>query len=139
LKWQFLLDILLHLLDLVLNYDGLIDHPLEILIVCVEKLKLDLIVESILIIESIQEGILFLFIGIDIIWHIPWQLSRLVEILIHNHTALLQFREFLLLEFERTAGYIVSSKPSFELIPGDSTNIQVRVVVSLPPILNGSK
>jgi hypothetical protein len=71
LKWQFLLDILLHLLDLVLNYDGLIDHPLEILIVCVEKLKLDLIVESILIIESIQEGNLFLFIGIDIIWHIP--------------------------------------------------------------------
>jgi hypothetical protein len=110
LKWQFLLNILLHLLDLVLNNDGLVDHPLEILVVCV-----------------------------DIIWRIPWQLSKSVEILIHGHTALLQFGEFLLLVFERTTGYVVSSKPSFELIPSDSTNIRVRVAVSLPPILNGSK
>jgi hypothetical protein len=42
LKWQFLLAILLHLLDLVLDNDSLIDHPLKILVVSVEKLELNL-------------------------------------------------------------------------------------------------
>jgi hypothetical protein len=65
LEWQFPFAIFLHLLDLVLDNDSLIDHPLEILIVCVEKLELDLIV------ESIQECILFLFISINFIQCIP--------------------------------------------------------------------
>jgi hypothetical protein len=45
--------------------DSLVDHPLEIFIVSVEKLKLNLIV------ESIQECILFLLIGVDIVRRIP--------------------------------------------------------------------
>jgi hypothetical protein len=61
----FPLAILLHLFDLVLNNDSLIDHPLEILVVSVEKLELNLVV------ESIQECILFLFIRINIIRCIP--------------------------------------------------------------------
>jgi hypothetical protein len=56
---------ILHLLNLVFYNDGLVDHPLEILVVSIEKLELNLII------ESIQEGILFLFISINIIWCIP--------------------------------------------------------------------
>jgi hypothetical protein len=33
----------------------------------------------------------------------------------------------------------VSSKSSFELIPGDSTNILVRVVVRFPPFRSSPK
>jgi hypothetical protein len=56
---------ILHLLNLVFYNDGLVDHPLEILVVSIEKLELNLII------ESIQEGILFLFININIIRCIP--------------------------------------------------------------------
>jgi hypothetical protein len=38
---------LLHLLDHVLKNDSLVNHSLEILIIYVEKLELDLVVESI--------------------------------------------------------------------------------------------
>jgi hypothetical protein len=62
---HFPLAILLHLFDLVFDNDSLVDHPLEILVVDIEKLELNLIV------ESIQEGILFLFITINIIRCIP--------------------------------------------------------------------
>jgi hypothetical protein len=58
---HFPLAILLHLFDLVLNNDSLVNHPLEILVVGVEKLELNLII------KSIQEGILFLLICINII------------------------------------------------------------------------
>jgi hypothetical protein len=65
LEQQFPLAILLHLLDFVLNNDSLVDHPLEIFIVGVEKLELNLVI------ESIQECILFLLISVDIIRCIP--------------------------------------------------------------------
>jgi hypothetical protein len=65
LKWHFPLAILLHLFKLVLHNDSLVDHPLEILIVSVEKLNLNHII------ESIQECILFFLIGVDIIRRIP--------------------------------------------------------------------
>jgi hypothetical protein len=58
---HFPLAILLHIFDLVLNNDSLVNHPLEILVVSVEKLELNLII------KSIQEGILFLLICINII------------------------------------------------------------------------
>jgi hypothetical protein len=49
MSWEqhFPLSILLHLLGLVLDNDSLVDHPLEILVVGVEKLELNLIIESI--------------------------------------------------------------------------------------------
>jgi hypothetical protein len=56
---------LLQLFDLVLDNDSLVDHPLEILIVGIEKLELNLVI------ESIQEGIIFVFISINIIRCIP--------------------------------------------------------------------
>jgi hypothetical protein len=38
------LAILLHLLDLVFNNNGLVDHVLEICVVCVEQLELNIII-----------------------------------------------------------------------------------------------
>jgi hypothetical protein len=55
------LVIVLHLFDLVFDNDSLVDHLLEILIVSIEKLELNLII------EPIQEGILLLFIRINLI------------------------------------------------------------------------
>jgi hypothetical protein len=59
---------------------ALCDHPLEIYIVSVEKLKLNFII------EPIQKCIRFLLIGVAIIRWVSWQLSKSFEIFIHNHT-----------------------------------------------------
>jgi hypothetical protein len=50
---------------MVFDNDSLVDHLLEILVVGIEKLELNLVV------ESIQEGILFLFICLNLIRCIP--------------------------------------------------------------------
>jgi hypothetical protein len=55
------LAILLHLLDLVFNNNGLVDHVLEVYIVCVGQLELNIII------QSIQEHVLFLFISVDVV------------------------------------------------------------------------
>jgi hypothetical protein len=88
-EWCFPVVILLHLFNLAFTNDTHVDHLLEILIVGIEKLELNLVV------EPIQEGILFLFIHINLIRCIPWHLSEFIEVLIHSHFILLQFRELL--------------------------------------------
>jgi hypothetical protein len=133
LKLHLPLAILFHLIKLVLHNDGLINHSLEILIVNIKYLELDFNI------EPIQECILFLFISVDIIWSISWQLSKSVEILLHSHATLLQILDFFLLKLQGTTGYIISSESCLELIPCDSTNVLVRVVLRLPPIDNCSK
>jgi hypothetical protein len=55
------LAILLHLLDLVFNNNGLVDHVLEVCVVCVEQLKLNIII------QPIQEHVLFLFISVNVV------------------------------------------------------------------------
>jgi hypothetical protein len=55
------LAILLHLLDLVFNNNGLVDHMLEVCVVCVEQLELNIII------QPIQEHVLFLFIRVDVV------------------------------------------------------------------------
>jgi hypothetical protein len=79
----FPLAILLHLFDLDFNNDSLVNHLLEILVVSIDKLELNLII------EPIQEGILFLFICINLIRCISWHLSEFIEVLIHSHSVLL--------------------------------------------------
>jgi hypothetical protein len=55
------LAIRLHLLDLVSNNHGLVNHVLEVCVVRVEQLELNIII------QSIQEHVLFLFIRIDVV------------------------------------------------------------------------
>jgi hypothetical protein len=57
MEWHISLAILLHFLDLVFNNNGLVDHVLEVCVVCVEQLELNVII------QSIQEHVLLLFIG----------------------------------------------------------------------------
>jgi hypothetical protein len=61
MEWHLLLVILLHLLDLVLNNNGLVDHVLEVYVVRVEQLELNIII------QSLQEQVMFLFISVDVV------------------------------------------------------------------------
>jgi hypothetical protein len=60
MEWHLPLAILFHFLDFVVNNNVLVDHVLEVYIVCVEQLELNVII------QSIQKHVLLLFIGVDI-------------------------------------------------------------------------
>jgi hypothetical protein len=64
-EWHLPLDILLHLLYLVFNDNGLVDHVLEVGVVGVEQLELNVII------QSIPEHVLFLLIPVDVVRGIP--------------------------------------------------------------------
>jgi hypothetical protein len=59
------LAILLHLLQLILDDDGLINQMIEIWVVGVEQLKLDLVI------KTLEKCILLLLISVDGICGIP--------------------------------------------------------------------
>jgi hypothetical protein len=60
-EWHLPLAIFLYPLDLVFNNNGLVDHVLEVCVVCVEQLELNVII------QSIQEHALFLLISVDVV------------------------------------------------------------------------
>jgi hypothetical protein len=64
-EWHFPLAILFHFPDLILNDNGLVDHVLEVGVVGVEQLELNVII------QSTQEHILLLLIGVDVVRGIP--------------------------------------------------------------------
>jgi hypothetical protein len=61
MEWHFPLAILIHLLDLIFNNNGFVDHVLEVCIVRVEQLELNIII------QSIQELVMFLLISVDVV------------------------------------------------------------------------
>jgi hypothetical protein len=61
MEWHLPLAILFHLLDLVFNNNGLVDHVLEVCVVYVEQLELNIII------QPIQEHVMFLFISVDVV------------------------------------------------------------------------
>jgi hypothetical protein len=61
MEWHLPLAILFHLLDLVFNNNGLVDHVLEVCVVYVEQLELNIII------QPIQEHAMFLFISVDVV------------------------------------------------------------------------
>jgi hypothetical protein len=81
-KHHLVFAILLHLLYLILDDDGLVNEMLEIWVVSVEQLKLDLII------ETLEKHILLLLIGVDIIDGIASQPNELIQVFIHHHTTL---------------------------------------------------
>jgi hypothetical protein len=64
-EWHFPLAILLHFPDLIFNDNGLVDHVLEVGVVGVEQLEWNVII------QSIQEHVIFLLICADVIRGIP--------------------------------------------------------------------
>jgi hypothetical protein len=63
--WHLPLTILLHLLYLIFNDNGIVDHVLEVGVVGVEQLELNVIIQPVL------EHILFLLVRVDVIRGIP--------------------------------------------------------------------
>jgi hypothetical protein len=64
-EWHFPLVILFHFPDLVLNDNGLVDHVMEVGVVGVEQLELNVII------QSTQEHVLLLLVGVDVVRGIP--------------------------------------------------------------------
>jgi hypothetical protein len=119
---------LLHFLEYTFNNNGLVDHVLEIDVICVEQLELNIIV------QSFQEHVLLLFVSVNIFDGVSGQLNERVEVLIDRHAALPQVSEFLLLQLHGAAGYIVVTETSLKLIPCDGVDIYMGATVCLPPI-----
>jgi hypothetical protein len=61
MELHFPLAILIHLLDLVFNNNSFVDHVLEVCIVRVEQLELNIII------QSIQDYVMFLLISVDVV------------------------------------------------------------------------
>jgi hypothetical protein len=64
-EWHLPLAILLHLSDLVFHNNGLADHVLEVGVVSVKQLELNVII------QPVQEHVLFLLVRVDVIRGIP--------------------------------------------------------------------
>jgi hypothetical protein len=64
-EWHLPLAILLHLSDLVFNNNGLVDDVLEVSVVGVKQLELNVII------QPIQEHVLFLLVRVDVVKGIP--------------------------------------------------------------------
>jgi hypothetical protein len=64
-KNHLVFAILLHLVQLILGDDGLVNQMLKIWVISVEKLKLDLII------EILEKHILLLLVGVDVINGVP--------------------------------------------------------------------
>jgi hypothetical protein len=69
--------------------------------------------------QSVEEALLLLLIGIDIIGSIAGKLREMSDILAHRHGFLLQILELLLLELYNTLMYIMRAESHLELIPVD--------------------
>jgi hypothetical protein len=64
-KHHLAFAIFLHLFQLIFHDDGIVNHMLEIWVVCVDHLKLDLVI------ETLEKYILLLLIGDDVIDVVP--------------------------------------------------------------------
>jgi hypothetical protein len=70
MEWHLPFSILLHFLEFVFNNNGIVDHVLEIGVVGVEQLELNIII------QSLQEHVLLLFISVDVFGGISGQLNE---------------------------------------------------------------
>jgi hypothetical protein len=128
MEWHLPLAILLHFLYFIFNNNGLVDHVLGVCVVHVEQLELNVII------QSIQEHVLLLFIDPDVFGGVSWQLNEWVQVLIHCHAALFQVSEFLLLQLHGATRHIMGTEMSLELIPRDGVDVCMGVAVHFPPV-----
>jgi hypothetical protein len=70
MEWHLPFAILLHFLEFVFNNNGLVDHVLKIGVVGVEQLELNIII------QSLQEHVLLLFINDDVFGGVSGQLNE---------------------------------------------------------------
>jgi hypothetical protein len=85
----------------ILEHKSLVYHGLKVL----EVSGFQSIIES--IIQSIEETLLLLLVGMYIIWCIVGKLCKMSDILAHCHGSLLQILELLLIELDNTLRYVM--------------------------------
>jgi hypothetical protein len=68
------------------------------------------------IIQTIEETLLLLVVGIHIIGSIVGKLREMSDILAHHHGCLLQIMELLLLELDNASRYMMRAERHLELI-----------------------
>jgi hypothetical protein len=86
------------------------------------------------ILQSIEETLLLLLIGVHIIWSVARKLREMSDILTHRHGSLLQILELFLLDLDNTLRYVMGSESHLELIPVDSVRFFMSFHICIPPI-----
>jgi hypothetical protein len=112
----------------VLEHKGLVYHGLEILeVMCFQSIGKS-------IIQSIEETLLLLLIGVHIIGSVAGKLQEMSDILAHHLGSLLQILELLLLELDNTLRYMMRAESHLELIPVDGVGFFLSFYICIPPI-----
>jgi hypothetical protein len=120
------LTLALHHTSLVLQYKGLVHHPLKVL-----KIPgLQSISQS--IIQAIQETLMLLFISVNFMQGVTRQLDKLGDVLIHRHGPLFQILK--LLQLDNSLGNMMCTKSSSELWPVDALELLMDFHISIPPV-----
>jgi hypothetical protein len=84
------------------------------------------------IIQSIQETLLLLLVGVHIVGSIAGKQCETSDILAHSHGSLLQILE-LLLELDNTLRYVMRAKSHLELTPVDDVRFFMSFYICIPP------
>jgi hypothetical protein len=112
---------------LVLEHKSLVYHGLEILkVTCFQSIGKS-------IIQSIEETLLLLLVGVHIVGSVAGKLREMSDILAHHHGSLLQILE-LLLELDYTLGYMMRSESHLELILADGVGFFMSFYICIPLI-----
>jgi hypothetical protein len=123
LAWQYS--------SLILEHKSLVYHGLEIL----ELTGFQSIGKF--IIQSIQESLFLLLIGIHVIGSVVGKLRETSDILTHRHGSLLQILERLL-ELDNALRYMMRAESHLELIPVDGVGFFMSFYIRIPPISCGA-
>jgi hypothetical protein len=109
----------------ILENKSLVYHGLKILKVS----GIQSIGESIL--QSFEETLLLLLIGVHIIWSVARKLREMSNVLTRHHGSLLQILE-LLLELDITLRYMMRAESHLELIPVDGVRSFISFYICIP-------
>jgi hypothetical protein len=86
------------------------------------------------IIQTVEETLLLLLIGVHVIWSVAGKLHETSDILIHHHGSLLHILEFLLLDLDYTLGHMMRSEIHLELILPDGVGFFMSFYICMPAI-----
>jgi hypothetical protein len=128
LTLAFLLALAGQYSSLVLKHKSLVYHGLKILkVTCFQSTGKS-------IIQSIEETLLLLLVGIHIIRSVMRKLHQMSGILTHYHGSLLQIMELLLLELDNTLRHVMRAESHLELIPVDGVEFFMSFYICILPI-----
>jgi hypothetical protein len=86
------------------------------------------------IIQTIEETLLLLLVGIHIIGSVVRMLHETIDILAHPLGALLQILELLIFELDNALRYMMRAEGHLELIPIDGVGFFMSFYIHIPPI-----